>query len=140
MSAATFGVIFATTGSFAILGSDWVSKVWNGQNDTRVWLADHLVNAGSCLGALTPQDKTQYMTDKVNYLNQQNPGFMHIAAIAPVAGVISVISGVLFVKCFYDVYRYKSNLDSYVKRVKIRLERDQRVIAQLKEIKYSLQG
>jgi len=136
---ALFGTIFATSGSFAIAGSDWINRVWNGKTDVRVALADFFVNTGSWLGALDAKGVMQYNEDKIKFLDKENPTFMNMAKCVPVAAAISVISGLLFISSLHAVLTYHSTLRTQVEKIKLRFDRDQAVIAKLKEIKYELE-
>jgi hypothetical protein len=130
--------VSACTGLFATIGNAWVDELFQGKGDCRIKIADFGISIGSYFGFLKPTDIAQYVQVKFDEINKKNPGFKEVALLTPLAGAISIVSGVLFIKMAISVCLYNSRLRAVIIKWQSRVARDNLIIARLKELKYNL--
>ncbi len=131
-------IVSGVSSTFTLFSSIAVDNIWNGKNDTRVWLADGCVNFLSQWGAVTPKELVEYNKFKLDHLAHQYPGFVDMSQALPAAAVVSVISSALLIQTLYTIYKYKGRVDAYIKKTQVRWNRDQAVIMKLKEMQQEL--
>jgi hypothetical protein len=118
------------------VGSYQIYNIWNGSVGQQC--------AEKALRAFSGMDFMEFYVKKLDYLAKQNNSdgaFLREATpFIFAAGVLVVIEAVA-TKVFSSVYRaYVAKNDAFIKEMQGQFDQDQAVIAQLKEIKYSLQG
>lgn len=137
LMAVSLGSFSTATGLFAVGGSEWCKNAYNSGGLSNSWY-NWGVDTAAHWNFMSRTDYNKELMQRIDIINKQNPGFLEVSAAVPVAAVISTISGLLFAKVMFDIYRYHGRLNAYVQKVQKRFERDQAIIAQLKEIKGAL--
>jgi hypothetical protein len=137
LGAVIFGTVSAGTGLFAVGGTTWSNNVWNGQEDFRIKITDFVVKTGSSWGFLNSNQVAKYNLEKCEVISKNNPGFKEITLAAPVAGAISFLTGLLFIKAAISTYKHHDRLDESIAKWKKRIQRDNGIIVALKQLKYN---
>ncbi len=131
------GGVSAFTGLFAIGGSEWCKRIYNGGDVSTRWY-NWGIDRFADWGVFPQSDYEKEVAQRLALMNKQNPGFFEVGVAVPVAAVISTVSGLLFIKCFYDTCRHQGKVNAYIQKVQKRFERDQAIIVQLEEIKQTV--
>ena len=123
---------------FVASGTPWVVERWNGKGNWPMKIKDCVVNTGVWLDVIGDSEVYKHLQTKRGEVIKNNPFFREIALTLPVMGAIAVVSGLVFTKMVISLCRQDIVLNRFVAKMKKRIERDNAIIAKLKELKYSL--
>jgi hypothetical protein len=120
----------------AIVSKTMVDDLRNGNGNLDIKGNDFFFNLASKLGAINRMDTFKYVYAKEEELAKRHPEYPLMVMATPIAGAISLISGLLFIKSVVSLYKYSGKLDEAIMKLKKRVDRDNAIIGRLKELRY----
>lgn len=129
------GTLSAGTGLLAIGGTSWVNEKWEGKDNPAIKASDVCMNIGSWMGLIDDSQIAEYNQNKLQEICKKYPQFMGITVLVPVAGAISVVSGLLFIKMAISWYRHDGKMNMAIAKLQKRINRNNAIIYQLKQLK-----
>jgi len=131
------GGLSSVTGLFAIGGSQWWKKIYDGGGVQDRWY-NWFVDKAADWEFISHNEYYKELVQRFQLKEKENPGFVVVGLAVPAAAAISIFSGLVFMSCLYNAYKYQGNVNIRIQKISERLKRDQAIIAQLKEIKHTL--
>jgi hypothetical protein len=98
-----------------------------------VWFVDNVA-----YNLLSSIDYRRFVKENVSSIAKCDPKMQSLLDVMLVTGVATIVCGLLFSKKVFNILDYAKTLYRYIQRTQQRVERDQAIIAQLKEIKHTL--
>lgn len=131
------GINFASS-SIANAHSKYINSLWNGDGDLSIKFTDGVVGVTSWFGLINESHKTQYDQEKFKQLCKDYPELAPRVMVALAAAAVAMVSGLWCIKKVYNMCKFNSiSVSMYITKCKTRIERDEAIVAQLKQLKYS---
>ena len=114
-----------------------ISSLWNGDGSLSLKVLDSAVGIGSWFGAINEFQKDQYNREKAKQLFKDYPELGSKAVILAGASVVAMVSGLWCIKKVYNMFKFNPfSVSFYIAKCKRRINRDEVIIAQLRQLKY----
>ncbi len=133
---AVTGGLSATTGLLALGGSSWLLEHWTGERNYGIKATDAIVKKGAFFG-LNQKDVDRYNQNKFDFLINTVQGFKESVVLVPIFAVTSIVSGYLFMKMARSAWNHHAQLDAKIAKWKASIDRNDAIIAQLKDLKWA---
>jgi hypothetical protein len=136
--ALTTGAVASILGTFSFSASEWANKRW--KNRPSLLIADVIAIFGD------RYEWDQYIQHRQVFLKEKSFGELKddlkhlqtdIGPILPFTTAIALVAGSVFTYSAYWLWKHKSKTAAKVAKIQQRFDRDQRIIARLKELKYA---
>jgi hypothetical protein len=98
-----------------------------------VWFIDNVA-----YNLLSSIEYRRFVKENISSIAKCDPKMQSLLDVMLVTGVATIVCGLLFSKKVFNILEYAKTLYRYIQRAQQRVERDQAIIAQLKEIKHTL--
>jgi hypothetical protein len=136
--AAVAGGVSLATGLGAVAIGSWSQQVWNGETDRSIKITDALVKTGSFFKILNGNDVWSYYGDKTNHLCRTVKGYQESLILTPVLGAVSIAASCFFIATVLSVWGYQARVNAAIAIFQDHINRDNAIIAQLKELKWAV--
>jgi hypothetical protein len=133
-----FAGVSIGSGLLALGGSIWVNDLWSGSGNISIKLASIYNYIAPYMWLLSKADVDKRQQQKFYQISSKNEDFKEIASLVPPMGMISVLSGILFMKAAVSLCKHDRVLDMTIARLKKRVKHDNAIIAKLKELRYGV--
>ncbi len=129
-------------GSFLLAGftcGDSIGKIDNiMHNDylsgkSGVWIVDNIA-----YNLLSSVEYRRFVKENMSSITKSDPKMQSLLNVMLVTGIATIVCGLLFSKKVCNILDYAKTLYRYIQKTQRRVERDQAIIVQLKEIKHTL--
>lgn len=127
-----------TSSVIAYGGNLWIKNKWEGKDNIVGMGADNIVKIGKSWGFFADKDVEEYNKKKLEELRKAHPEFDHMVMTSSIAGAVSFLSGLLFIKLITSLYTYHARLDASIAKWQQKKKDCNAIIGQLKRLKYSL--